>query len=136
MSKVGKYKDAEFKKSLPLILSALEWAEKQDVERLRRFLFESANVPLYCFNSGGSSASNDYLALLYETNMGMAKSLTPLAMASISDEALKSAKIIITSGSGSGVDEDYTVHRAAAVNPQGVCGIFNPIKHERTKATN
>ena len=123
MSKVGKYKDAEFKKSLPLILSALEWAEKQDVERLRRFLFESANVPLYCFSSGGSSASNDYLALLYETNMGMAKSLTPLAMASISDEALKSAKIIITSGSGSGVDEDYTVHRAAAVNPQGVCGI-------------
>ena len=94
MAKIGKYKDARFEDSLQLIRPALEWAEKQDVERLRRFLVENANIPLYCFSSGGSSASNDYLALLYETNKGMAKSLTPLAMASLSDEALKSAKII------------------------------------------
>lgn len=80
-------------------------------------------MPLYCFSSGGSSATNDYLALLYETNIGMAKSLTPLAMTNISDEALKSAKIIITSGGGHGVDEKYTVNRAASVNPKGVCGI-------------
>lgn len=123
MSKIGKYVDAKFEDSLKLIKPALEWAEKQDVERLSRFLLESANIPLYCFSSGGSSSSNDYLALLYESNKGMAKSLPPLAMASISDEALKSAKIIITSGSGHGVDVDYTVHRAAKVNPKGVCGI-------------
>ena len=123
MAKVGKYKDAKFENSLQLIRPALEWAEKQDVERLSQYLLESANVPLYCFSSGGSSASNDYLALLYESNRGMAKSLTPLAMASISDEALKTAKIIITSGGGHGVDEEYTVNRAAEVNPQGVCGI-------------
>lgn len=123
MAKIGKYKDARFEDSLQLIRPALEWAEKQDVEKLSRFLLESANVPLYCFSSGGSSASNDYLALLYESNKAMAKSLTPLSMASISDEALKSAKIIITSGGGHGSDEDYTVHRAASVNPQGVCGI-------------
>lgn len=123
MAKVGKYKDAKFEDSLKMFRSALEWAEKQDVEKLRIFLLESANVPLYCFSSGGSSATNDYLALLYETNKGMAKSLTPLAMTSISDEALKSAKIIITSGGGHGVDEEYTVNRAATVNPKGVCGI-------------
>lgn len=121
--RVGKYKDSKFENSLQLIRPALEWAEKQDVERLSQYLLESANVPLYCFSSGGSSASNDYLALLYESNKGMAKSLTPLAMASISDEALKTAKIIITSGGGHGCDEEYTVNRAAAVNPQGVCGI-------------
>lgn len=123
MAKVGKYKDAKFKNSLQLIKPALEWAEKQDVERLSQYLLESANIPLYCFSSGGSSASNDYLALLYESNKGMAKSLTPLAMASISDEALKTAKIVITSGGGHGCDEEYTVNRAAKVNPQGVCGI-------------
>lgn len=123
MAKVGKYKEAKFEDSIRLIRSALEWAEKQDVERLRKFLLESANMPLYCFSSGGSSATNDYLALLYETNIGMAKSLTPLAMTNISDEALKSAKIIITSGGGHGVDEKYTVNRAASVNPKGVCGI-------------
>lgn len=123
MAKVGKYKDAKFENSLQLIRPALEWAEKQDVERLSQYLLESANIPLYCFSSGGSSASNDYLALLYESNRGMAKSLTPLAMASISDEALKTAKIIITSSGGHGCDEEYTVNRAAEVNPQGVCGI-------------
>lgn len=123
MAKASKYKDAKFEKSLQLIRPALEWAEKQDVERLSQYLLESANIPLYCFSSGGSSASNDYLALLYESNKGMAKSLTPLAMASISDEALKTAKIVITSGGGHGCDEEYTVNRAAEVNPQGVCGI-------------
>lgn len=123
MAKGGKYKDSKFEKSLQLIRPALEWAEKQNVERLSQYLLESANIPLYCFSSGGSSASNDYLALLYESNKGMAKSLTPLAMASISDEALKTAKIIITSGGGHGCDEEYTVNRVAEVNPQGVCGI-------------
>lgn len=123
MAKVGKYKDAKFKNSLQLIKPALEWAEKQNVKRLSSFLLESANVPLYCFSSGGSSASNDYLALLYESNQGMAKSLTPLAITSISDDALRNAKIIMTSGSGTGVDETNVITRAAAVNPQGVCGI-------------
>ena len=123
MAKVGKYIGAKFENSIKSIRYALEWAEKQDVEKLRKFLLESANVPLYCFSSGGSSATNDYLALLYETHKGMAKSLTPLAMTNISDEALKSAKIIITSGGGHGVDEEYTVNRAASINPQGVCGI-------------
>ena len=123
MAKVGKYKDAKFKNSLQLIKPALKWAEKQNVKRLSSFLLESANVPLYCFSSGGSSASNDYLALLYESNQGMAKSLTPLAITSISDDALRNAKIIMTSGSGTGVDETNVITRAAAVNPQGVCGI-------------
>ena len=120
---MGKYSGAKFEDSLKLIRPALEWAEKQDVKRLSKFLLESANVPLYCFSSGGSSSANDYLALLYETNQGMAKSLTPLMMVSISDEALRNSKIIITAGSGEGVDEDYTLPRAAAVNPNGVCGI-------------
>lgn len=122
MAKNSKYKD-KFEDSLGLIKSTLEWAEKQDVERLRRFIVDNANIPLYCISSGGSSASNDYLALLYETNKAMAKSLTPLGMASISDEALKSAKIIITSGGGHGADEEYTANRAAKLNPKGVCGI-------------
>ena len=122
MAKNSKYKD-KFENSIGLIKSTLEWAEKQDVERLRRFIVDNANIPLYCISSGGSSASNDYLALLYETNKAMAKSLTPLGMASISDEALKSAKIIITSGGGHGEDENYTINRAARLNPKGVCGI-------------
>lgn len=101
----------------------LEWVEKQDVERLTQFLVQAPNTPLYCFSSGGSSSSLHYCALLYETNRGMAKALTPLMMASLSDETLKSAKILLFSKSGHGKDEEQIVNRAVKVNPQGVCAI-------------
>lgn len=101
----------------------LEWVEKQDVERLTQFLVQSPNTPLYCFSSGGASSSLHYCALLYETNRGMAKALTPLMMSSLSDETLKSAKILLFSKSGQGKDEEQIVNRAVKVNPQGVCAI-------------
>ena len=101
----------------------LEWVEKQDVERLTQFLVQAPNTPLYCFSSGGASSSLHYCALLYETNRGMAKALTPLMMASLSDETLKNAKILLFSKSGHGKDEEQIVNRAVKVNPQGVCAI-------------
>jgi hypothetical protein len=113
----------KFKDSLVMIPDALKWAEKQDVERLRRFLVENSNIPLYCFSSGGASSALEYAALLYETNQGMAKALTPLMMASISDAALKKAKILIVTGDGNGCDEKYTSKRATQVNPQGTAAI-------------
>ena len=112
-----------FEYSLNQISSALEWAEKQDVDRLRKFFMDGANVPLYCFSSGGASSALEYAALLYECNQGMSKPLTPLMMASISDEALKRAKILIVTGDGDGWDEKYTSKRASIVNPQGTCAI-------------
>lgn len=113
----------KFKDSLERIPEALEWAEKQDITRLRRFFIENSNIPLYCFSSGGASSALEYAALLYETNQGMAKALTPLMMASISDAALKRAKILIVTGDGNGWDEKYTSKRAAMVNPDGVAAI-------------
>ena len=113
----------KFKDSLAMIPDALKWAEKQDVTRLRRFLVENSNIPLYCFSSGGASSALEYAALLYECNQGMAKALTPLMMASISDAALKRAKILIVTGDGNGCDEKYTSKRAAQVNPQGTATI-------------
>ena len=113
----------KFEDSLAKIPEALEWAEKQDVERLRRFFIENSNIPLYCFSSGGASSALEYAALLYETNQGMAKALTPLMMASISDAALKRAKILIVTSDGNGCDEKYTSRRAAMVNPDGTAAI-------------
>jgi hypothetical protein len=86
MAKRGKV--IKFEDSLLRIPEALGWAEKQDVVRLRRFLVENANIPLYCFSSGGASSALEYAALLYETNQGMAKALTPMMMASISDASI------------------------------------------------
>lgn len=113
----------KFKDSLVMIPDALKWAEKQDVERLRRFLVENSNIPLYCFSSGGASSALEYAALLYECNKGMAKALTPLMMASISDAALKKAKILIVTGDGDGWDEKYTSKRATMINPDGTAAI-------------
>ena len=122
---MAKKKDNTFiySENLKTIPQVIEWAEKQDVERFSRFLVEQPNIPLYCFSSGGASSTLHYVALLYETNRGMAKALTGLAISSISDEALKSSKILIYSKSGNGVDTRNLVDRAIAINPKGVGGL-------------
>lgn len=130
-----------FNESLVRIPEALEWAERQDIKRLRRFFIENSNIPLYCFSSGGASSALEYAALLYETNQGMAKALTPLMMASISDAALKRAKILIVTGDGNGWDERYTSKRAVVVNPKGAgcivrdCGADNYVINQLKKVT-
>ena len=55
-----------FHSSLLRIREALEWAERQNIERLRRFLIENSNIPLYCFSSGGASSALEYAELMYE----------------------------------------------------------------------
>lgn len=130
-----------FHESLVRIPEALEWAEKQDIKRLRRFFIENSNIPLYCFSSGGASSALEYAALLYETNQGMAKALTPLMMSSLSDETLKRAKILIVTGDGNGWDERYTSKRAVIVNPKGTgcivrdCGADNYVINQLKKVT-
>lgn len=119
----SRYDNSIFEESLQMIPQILEWVETQDVERLRKFLVENSNIPLYCFSSGGASSSLHYVAMLYETNRGMAKALTPLMMASISDETLKNSKILIYSHSGSGCDEEYVITRAVQVNPKGLAAL-------------
>ena len=122
---MAKKKDNTFiySENLKTIPQVIEWAEKQDVERFSRFLVEQPNIPLYCFSSGGASSTLHYVALLYETNRGMAKALTGLAISSISNEALKTSKILIYSKSGNGVDTRNLVDRAIAINPKGVGGL-------------
>lgn len=130
-----------FHNTLLRIKEALEWAEKQNIDRLRRFLTDNSNIPLYCFSSGGASSALEYVALLYESNKSMAKALTPLMMASISDEALRASKILITTTKGDGHDAIYTSKRAALINPQGTaaivrtCGADNQVIKTLKKVT-
>ena len=116
-------KKETFNKSLSLIPEALKWAESQNIEELHEFFMENPQKPLYAFASGGSYSSVDYAALLYETYKGMAKALTPLSMSSVSDEALKSAKILILTTKGDGFDENYVAKRAAKLNPGNTCAV-------------
>lgn len=106
----------KFNECLSVIPDALTWAEDQDVEGLKKFFIEDAHKPLYCIASGGSVSPIDYAALLYESKKGMAKVLTPLSMASVADEALQTAKILIMCSSGKGCDEKYAAKRASKTN--------------------
>lgn len=120
---MGTKNGKNFEDSLLMIEDALKWAERQDTSRLSEFFIENANVPLYTFASGGNFSAMDYCAMMYETNKAIAKPLTPLMMASLSDDTLRNAKILIYIGEGKGPDEEYMVKRAARVNPDGVCGV-------------
>lgn len=130
---MGKYNKQGFEEGLELIPSILEWAEKQDVERMRRFLVQAPNVPMYLFASGGAASAVHYAALLYETNRGMAKPLNPLMMASISDEVLKNSKIFIFSTSGGGVDTRYALQRALAAKAKEEVKDIKPKKAKTKK---
>ena len=112
-----------FADSLKMIPDALKWAERQDIKQLRDFFIEDAQKTLYCFASGGSYSAVDYAALLYEANKGMAKALTPLSLSSVSDDALKAAKLLFTTSEGRGHDEKYVAKRAAKANPENTCAI-------------
>ncbi len=113
----------KFAECIKMIPDALAWAGRQDVKRLKQFVTEDAQKPLYCIASGGSFSAVDYAALLYESYQGMAKALTPLSMSSISDDTLKTAKILFTTSDGRGHDEKYVARRSAKVNPVNTCAI-------------
>jgi len=106
-----------------MIPDALTWAEGQNITELRDFFTEDAQIPLYCLASGGSFSAVDYAALLYEGRFGVAKSLTPLSLSAVSDEALKRSKIFFTTSNGSGFDEKNVAKRSAKLNPEKTSAI-------------
>ena len=112
-----------FAESIKMIPDAITWAERQNITELRDFFTEDARIPLYCLASGGSFSAVDYAALLYEGRFGVAKSLTPLSLSAVSDEALKRSKIFFTTSNGSGFDEKYVAKRSAKLNPEKTSAI-------------
>ena len=55
----------------------LEQAQQTDVEPLRQFLFTEPERPLITMGHGGSHSSAAYAALLYGTNCGLGRVMTP-----------------------------------------------------------
>ena len=110
------------------IEQAIKQGQELDVRKLRHFLLNGADVPLYCVGSGGFGLSMKYCALLYSANKGVGQALTPLLMNHVSDATLKNSKVLFYSKGGSQVDTGYLFERMAALNPQGMCGIgaFSP----------
>ena len=99
----------------------IEQAEQTDVEPLRRFLFNEPERPLITMGHGGSHSSASYAALLYGTNCGLGRVVTPYQANSFSDDTLKNAKLLLISKSLRNQDAVYIANRMARVNPEHSC---------------
>ena len=95
----------------------IELAEQADVEPLRHFLFNEPVRPLIAMGHGGSHSSAAYAALLYGTNYGLGRAITPYQANSLSDATLRSAKLLLVSKSVKNQDAIYIAKRMNTVNP-------------------
>ena len=99
----------------------LKQAEQADVEPLRQFLFNEPERPLITMGHGGSHSSASYAALLYGTNCGLGRVMTPYQCNSLSDETLRNSKLLLVSKSLMNQDVVYIADRMARVNPEYSC---------------
>lgn len=99
----------------------IQQAEQTDVEQLRQFLLTNPERPLIAMGHGGSHPSAAYAALLYGTNCGLGRAITPYQTNSLSDETLKNAKLLLISKSLKNQDAVYIADRMARVNPDHSC---------------
>lgn len=112
-----------FKECLNSVPALISWVEKQDVSELKTFLLSNPAMPMIGIASGGSFSSAVYASMLYSAYRGIARAVTPLMLASISDEALKNSKLLFLSKSGKGFDADYVIQRALSVSQDNVACI-------------
>ena len=99
----------------------IEQAQQIDVEPLRQFLFNEPERPLITMGHGGSHSSASFAALLYGTNCGLGKVMTPYQCNSLSDETLKNSKLLLISKSLVNQDVEYFANRMIRVNPEYSC---------------
>lgn len=88
-----------------------------DLNPLRSFLFSNPSEPLIAIGSGGAETAGEFAALLYGARGGVASSMTPYTFNSLSDAALKTAKILLVSKGGHNNDIVFATRRALEVNP-------------------
>ena len=121
MRNIKKYTTLE--EHLKKVERAIKEGQVSDATKLRHFLLNGTDVPLYCVGSGGFGLSMRFCALLYSANKAMAQAVTPLLMNHVSDATLKKCKVLLYSKGGSQGDTGFLFKRMAKLNPQGLCGI-------------
>ena len=94
-----------------------------DLTPIKNFLFTNPSQPLIATGSGGAETVGDFAALLYGARGGVATSVSPYTLNSYSDEALRTAKILLISKGGHNNDIVFATKRALEVNPSGTAAI-------------
>ena len=104
-----------------------------DLTPIKNFLFTNPSQPLIATGSGGAETVGEFAALLYGARGGVATSVSPYTLNSYSDEALRTAKILLISKGGHNDDIVFATKRALEVNPGGTAAI-NFSESERNEA--
>lgn len=99
---------------LPLVI---DQALAADLYPIRSFFFSNPSEPLIATGSGGAETAGEFAALLYGARGGVATSVSPYTLNSYSDEALKTAKILLVSKGGHNNDIVFATRRALEANP-------------------
>ena len=97
--------------------SLLKQAMEADITGLQQFLITNPGQPLVATGSGGAETVADFAALLYGARGGMATAVSPYTLNSYSDEALKTAKLLLVSKGGHNNDIVFAAKRGLSVNP-------------------
>lgn len=113
---------------------ALLWAEKTSVGNLRGFLLKHAEKPLICVSSGGSGSAMSYCAMMYGTNYGLGRQVSPLTFASLSDNTIKNSKVLLLTNDGNSTDVRYVINRVEAIGVKDFCLISRYNKYEANYA--
>lgn len=108
--------------------TALRLADSQDVSKMREFLLAEPQKPMLFVGNGGMQGH--YASLLYEHYAGIAQSLTPFLLRSISDQALSHCRCLLMSDGGSNMDIKDATKRMAAVNPENTGGFTSVDSNE------
>lgn len=94
-----------------------------DLNPIREFLFDSPSQPLIATGSGGAETAGEFAALLYGARGGVATSISPYTLNSISDEALRTAKVLLISKGGHNNDIVFATRRALEINPDKTAAV-------------
>lgn len=109
--------------TLTTLESVIDQTIAADLDPIRNFFLSNPSEPLIATGSGGAETAGEFAALLYGARGGVAVSVTPYTLNSVSDAALKTAKILLVSKGGHNNDIVFATRRALEVNPDKTAAV-------------
>ena len=114
-----------FNSELEKIQDTIQWAERQDVSSLSKFLFgENRQTPLVCIGLGGSLSACHYAAMLSQQRNGVVSvAMTPLQLMYSGREIIRGSKLLFLSASGKNKDILNAIKYGVKYNEAGMMSL-------------
>lgn len=98
-------------------------ADAQDIKGLHDFLFQDPGKPMIFIGNGGML--DHFASHLYEMKKGIARCITPLELASMSDYAIRGCRCLLMSAGGGNMDIKYATSLLLKINPENTACYTN-----------